>query len=112
MGRIHDSRIAHGDHEPVGGEIKIKIVLEGVGRLRVGDQTLTVPRYGGVLVGPGTMRQVFNDTDTEVLWLIIGAPDQEFGPGEPFDIKLFWPTDPKQLPPELHGVAWPPTDPG
>ena len=28
-------------------------VLEGTGRLRVGDETLTVPRYGGVLVGAG-----------------------------------------------------------
>ena len=28
-------------------------VLEGTGRMRVGDETLTVPRYGGVLVGPG-----------------------------------------------------------
>ena len=27
-------------------------VLEGVGRLRVGDETLTVPKYGGALVGP------------------------------------------------------------
>jgi len=27
-------------------------VLKGAGRLRVGDKTLTVPRYGGVLVGP------------------------------------------------------------
>ena len=28
-------------------------VLEGVGRMRVGERTLTVPKYGGVLVGPG-----------------------------------------------------------
>jgi hypothetical protein len=27
-------------------------VLEGTGRMRVGDETLTVPKYGGVLVGP------------------------------------------------------------
>src|SRR6516165_10362220 len=27
-------------------------VLEGVGRMRVGDETLTVPKHGGVLVGP------------------------------------------------------------
>ena len=27
-------------------------VLEGVGRMRVGGETLTVPKYGGVLVGP------------------------------------------------------------
>jgi len=31
-------------------------VLEGTGRLRVGDETLTVPRYGGVLVGPEQLR--------------------------------------------------------
>ena len=51
-------------------------VLEGTGRMRVGDETLTVPRYGGVLVGPDQLRQVFNDTDAEVLWLIIGAPEE------------------------------------
>lgn len=33
-------------------------------------KTLTVPRYGGVLVGPSFLRQVFNDTESEVLhWL-------------------------------------------
>src|SRR5580698_2390006 len=47
-------------------------VLEGVGRMRIGDETLTVPKHGGVLVGPDQLRQVFNDTDAEVLWLIIG----------------------------------------
>ena len=56
--------------------------LEGTGHLRVGDETLTVPRYGGVLVGRDQLRQVFNDTDAEVLWLIIGAPEElEFLPG-------------------------------
>ena len=40
-------------------------VLEGVGRIRVGDETLTVPKHGGVLVGPDQLRQVFNDTETE-----------------------------------------------
>jgi mannose-6-phosphate isomerase-like protein (cupin superfamily) len=83
-------------------------VVEGTGRMRVGKETLTVPRLGGVLVGPDTMRQIFNDTDTDVLWLILGAPDKEFGPGETFDLKRFWPEDPKQLPPELAGLTWPP----
>jgi hypothetical protein len=54
------------------------------------------------------MRQIFNDSDHETLWLIIGAPDNEFEPGEPFDMKRFWPVDPKQLPKELAGVTWPP----
>jgi mannose-6-phosphate isomerase-like protein (cupin superfamily) len=85
-------------------------VLEGTGRLRVGTETLTVPRYGSVLVGPETMRQVFNDTTTDTLWLILGAPDNELEPGEKFDLRRFWPEDPKQLPPELAGAAWPPKD--
>jgi len=49
-------------------------VLEGVGRIRVGDETLTVPKHRGVLVGPDQLRQVFNETETDVLWLIVGAP--------------------------------------
>jgi len=87
---------------------ELYFVLEGVGRMRVGGETLTVPKHGCVLVGPGMMRQVFNDTDSEVLWLIIGAPDNEFEPGEKFDLKRFWPEDPKQLPKELAGIEWPP----
>jgi mannose-6-phosphate isomerase-like protein (cupin superfamily) len=83
-------------------------VLEGVGRMRVGEETLTVPRYGGVLVGPEMLRQVFNDTDSETLWLIIGAPETEFEPPEAFDLKLFYPVNPTQLPPELQGHEWPP----
>jgi mannose-6-phosphate isomerase-like protein (cupin superfamily) len=86
-------------------------VLEGTGRMRVGDETLTVPCYGGVLVGPDQLRQVFNDTDAEVLWLIIGAPEElEFLPGAKTkpDMSLIYPTDPSQLPKELAGVAWPP----
>src|SRR5258708_16070093 len=50
-------------------------VLEGAGRLRVGDETLTVPRHGGVLVGPDQLRQVFNDHDPIALLLIIRPHD-------------------------------------
>jgi mannose-6-phosphate isomerase-like protein (cupin superfamily) len=88
-------------------------VLEGVGRMRVGDETLTVPKYGGVLVGPAQVRQVFNDTGAEVLWLIVGAPEEtEFLPGAQTkpDMSLIYPVDPKQLPKELAGVEWPPED--
>jgi mannose-6-phosphate isomerase-like protein (cupin superfamily) len=86
-------------------------VLEGTGRLRIGDETLTVPRYGAVLVGPGQLRQVFNDTDAEVLWLIVGAPEElELlqGSKSKMDLSLIYPVDPKQLPRELAGVSWPP----
>jgi mannose-6-phosphate isomerase-like protein (cupin superfamily) len=86
-------------------------VLEGTGRMRVGEETLTVPKYGGVLVGPEQLRQVFNDTDAEVLWLIIGAPEElELlqGATSKIDLSLIYPVDPKQLPKELGGVEWPP----
>jgi mannose-6-phosphate isomerase-like protein (cupin superfamily) len=85
-------------------------VVEGVGRIRIGGEALTVPKHGGVIVGPEQLRQVFNDTDSEVLWLIVGAPENEFESGERFDMKLFWPVDPRQLPPELDGVVWPPRE--
>ena len=81
-------------------------MVEGTGRMRVGDQTLTVPKHGGVLVGPNQLRQVFNDTETEVLWLIIGAPEEP-PPGQAIDLSLIYPVDPKQLPKELAGVQWP-----
>ena len=57
------------------------------------------------------LRQVFNDTDGEVLWLIIGAPEElEFlqGSKSKMDLSLIYPVDPKQLPRELAGVDWPP----
>src|SRR5215471_7076144 len=82
-------------------------VIEGVGRMRIGEKTITVPKHGGVLVGPELLRQVFNDTDNEVLWLIVGAPEKELEPGEKLDEKLLYPTDPTQLPLELSGAAWP-----
>ena len=86
-------------------------VLEGTGRLRIGEETVTVPKHGGVLVGPDQLRQVFNDTEEEVLWLIIGAPEEmEFLKGSlsDMDLSLIYPEDPRQLPKELDGVVWPP----
>ena len=100
-------------------------VVEGTGRMRVspvhqpplvpsasvGGETLTVPKHGGVLVGPDQLRQVFNDTDAEVLWLIIGAPEElEFlqGSKSKVDLSPFYPVDPTQLPKELADVEWPP----
>ncbi len=77
----------------------------------MGNDTLTVPHHGGVLVGPDQLRQVFNDTDEEALWLIVGAPEElEFlqGSKSPMDLSLIYPVDPKQLPRELAGNEWPP----
>ena len=54
---------------------------------------------------------MFNDTDAEVLWLIIGGPEElEFLPGAKTkpDMSRIYPVDPTQLPKELSGVEWPP----
>lgn len=88
-------------------------VLEGTGRLRIGTETVTVPKHGGVWVPPGQLRQVFNDTAEETLLLIIGAPEElEFLKGSlsDMDLSLIYPQDPTQLPPELAGIQWPPKD--
>lgn len=83
---------------------ELYFVLEGTGRIRVGAETLTIPRHGAVLVRPPCLRQVFNDTGEDVLWLILGAPRHE----EATDPSLLYPEDPRQLPVELHGRRWPP----
>jgi mannose-6-phosphate isomerase-like protein (cupin superfamily) len=83
---------------------EIYFVLEGTGRMRVGKETLTVPRHGAVRVGPAALRQVFNDTAEPVLWLIVAAPRQETS-HRPEDL---YPEPPTQLPPELSGSPWPP----
>jgi mannose-6-phosphate isomerase-like protein (cupin superfamily) len=86
-------------------------VLEGLGRMRIGQETLTVPKFGAVLVAPEQMRQVFNDTEQEVLWLIVGAPEEiELlqGAKSPIDLSVIYPQNPTELPSELKGVEWPP----
>ena len=81
-------------------------VLEGVGRMRVGETTMTVPKYGCVLVAPHKLRQVFNDTADEALWLIVAAPQVGQSGTQP-DLSQVYPQDPKSLPPELAGRVWP-----
>ena len=86
-------------------------VLEGTGRIRVDGKTHTIRKHEGIHVWPKQMRQVFNDTDETVLWLIIGSPDNEIPRGSKPDFSRFYPTNPAELPPELTGVSWPPDEP-
>jgi mannose-6-phosphate isomerase-like protein (cupin superfamily) len=82
-------------------------LLEGLGRMRIGEKTLTVPRYGCVLVAPKLLRQVFNDRPHQSLWLIVAAP-QEGQSGSKVNPSDFYPEDPKSLPSELASGIWPP----
>jgi quercetin dioxygenase-like cupin family protein len=82
---------------------ELYVLLEGTGRMRVADDLLTLSALDAVLVEPDTVRQVFNDTDAEALWLVAGAPQEAANTLEMSDEKLAWmyPDGPKALPPEL-----------
>src|SRR5439155_3728714 len=41
---------------------ELHFLLEGAGRMRIGRKTVTVSRYGSILVAPRKLRQIFNDS--------------------------------------------------
>jgi quercetin dioxygenase-like cupin family protein len=86
-------------------QTELYVVLEGTGRMRVGDQALTLAPLSAVLVEPATVRQVFNDTDADALWLVVGAPAETANTLEmtPQELAELYPDGPKALPPELAG---------
>jgi quercetin dioxygenase-like cupin family protein len=82
---------------------ELYVVLEGTGRVRVDDQLLTLSPLSALLVEPGTVRQVFNDTNAKALWLVVGAPTEAANTLEmtPERLAEIYPDGPKALPPEL-----------
>jgi len=82
---------------------ELYVVLEGTGRMRVGDEALTLEPLSAVLVEPDVVRQPFNDTDADQLWLVVGAPPEAANTLEMTDEDLAWiyPDGPKAIPPEL-----------
>lgn len=82
---------------------ELYVVLEGTGRIRIGDGLHTLGQLDSVLVDPEEVRQVFNDTDAEQLWLIVSAPPEQANTLAMTPETLAWayPDGPKALPPEL-----------
>jgi mannose-6-phosphate isomerase-like protein (cupin superfamily) len=83
---------------------ELYVLLEGRGRVRVGDDLLTVETGAALLVEPATVRQLFNDTDADQLWLVAGAPREEAASIlelSPEDLEWMYPDGPQALPPEL-----------
>ncbi|MGB6424592.1 MAG: cupin domain-containing protein [Solirubrobacterales bacterium] len=88
-----------------GVQEELYVLLEGRGRIRVGEDLLTLDRLDALLVDPHLVRQVFNDTGDEALWLVIGAPPElantlEMSAGR---MREVYPDGPQALPPELQG---------
>jgi quercetin dioxygenase-like cupin family protein len=90
-----------------GQTTELYVLLEGTGRIRADGELLTLSRLSAVLVEPDTIRQVFNDTDQEQLWLIVGAPPEGANTLEmtPEKLAFLYPDGPKALPPELESAA-------
>jgi uncharacterized cupin superfamily protein len=82
---------------------ELYVVLEGTGRMRVEDELLTLAPHSAVLVTPDSVRQLFNDGDADVLWLVAGSPVEGANTLEmtPELLGELYPDGPKALPPEL-----------
>jgi uncharacterized cupin superfamily protein len=82
---------------------ELYVVIDGVGRIRVDGDLLELPRLSALLVTPESVRQLFNDTDADVLWLVFGTPDEAANTLEMSEetMAFLYPDGPKALPPEL-----------
>ncbi len=82
---------------------ELYLLLEGSGRIRVDDDLLTLEPLDSVLVEPDSARQVFNDTEADQLWFVVGAPREQANTLEMSAEQLasLYPDGPKALPPEL-----------
>jgi quercetin dioxygenase-like cupin family protein len=85
---------------------ELYVLLEGSGRVRVDEEVLTLAPLDALLVEPETVRQLFNDTDADQLWLIVGAPAEGIASTLEMSeeqLRHMYPDGPKALPPELGG---------
>ena len=84
-------------------QTELYVVLEGVGRIRVGDELFTLAPLSSALVEPGEVRQIFNDSDADALWLVAGTPLELANTLEmtPEQLAALYPDGPRALPPEL-----------
>jgi quercetin dioxygenase-like cupin family protein len=92
------TRHRHRDQE------ELYVLLEGSGRVRIdAGEPLTLSPLDTLLIEPGSTRQLFNDTEADQLWLVVGAPPEPANTLEMSEEQLrrLYPDGPKALPPEL-----------
>jgi uncharacterized cupin superfamily protein len=84
-------------------QTELYVVLTGTGRMRIGDDVHSLAPHSSVLVEPSAVRQIFNDTGEDALWLVVGAPAEPANTLEMTAEQLasLYPDGPKALPPEL-----------
>jgi quercetin dioxygenase-like cupin family protein len=85
---------------------ELYVLLEGEGRVRVDEEVFTLRPMSALLVEPEHTRQLFNDTDTDSLWLVVGAPREDVSSTLEMteeQLEAMYPDGPKAMPPELGG---------
>ena len=85
---------------------ELYVLLEGTGRVRVDEEVLTLEPLDTLLVEADTVRQLFNDTDADQFWLVVGAPRENITSTLEMSeeqLRHMYPDGPKALPPELGG---------
>lgn len=84
-------------------QAELYLLLEGTGRMHVGEDLLTLDPLSAVHVDAETVRQLFNDTAADALWLVVGAPPEAANTLEMTDeqLRFLYPDGPKALPSEL-----------
>src|SRR3954451_2848285 len=83
---------------------ELYVLIEGRGRIRVDGELLELTPMSALLVEADTVRQAFNDTDGDQLWLVVGAPREAITSTlEMSEEQLdhMYPEGPKAMPPEL-----------
>lgn len=85
---------------------ELYLLLEGTGRIRIGENLHTLEPLSSLVVDPDEVRQLFNDTDTDQLWLVVGAPPEPANTLGMTSEQLarLYPDGPKALPPELQSA--------
>jgi len=79
--------------------------LEGVGRIRLDGDLLTLEPLSALLVESASVGEVLNDSEAVVLWLAVGTPPELANTLEMTVEQLaqLYADGPKALPPELGG---------
>jgi len=111
MWRLRPGQASTRHRHPVQEELYV--LLEGKGRVRVGEEALELAPLDALLVAPDTVRQIFNDTDEDALWLVVGAPPEAVSSTLEMSeemLRSFYPEGPRALPPELGGGELEPPD--
>lgn len=84
-------------------QTELYVLLAGTGRIRVEEELLTLAPLSALEVDPGSVRQVFNDTGEDALWLICGTPPEGANTVQMTSERIarLYPDGLRAMPPEL-----------